>query len=291
MITIIPAPLALRALSAPQPAAPASPTERHDMRIGVIHMTTAESSIGYSEMVQQNLERVMEPGTQIEHRYVKHLRRATDSARSIPMMLNQGDIVAEAVDLGRDSVDAILVACSGDPAVAEARAAVSIPVIGPMEASIGLALGYGWKFGIVTVQDRTWSTHLDQLVHAYRCEPRYVGMRKMHTPTSEIFTRGFKEPAFVVADLVDRSKELVDDGADVVLIGSGGLSMFASHHGVSHLEELDVPIMDTVSVGLKFAEMRASLHASLGLPAVSRAGWFERFGDEDVRRVTELFSR
>jgi hypothetical protein len=48
--------------------------------------------------------------------------------------------------------------------------------------------------------------------------------------------------------------------------------------------------MDTVSVGLKFAEMRASLQASLGMPAASRAGWFERFSDEDVRRVTQLFS-
>jgi allantoin racemase len=241
-------------------------------------------------MIEKNLERVKAPGTQLEHRYVKHLRRATDSAKSFPMMLNQADIVAEVVALAHDGAEAVVIACSGDPAVAEARATVSIPVVGPMEASIGLALGYGWKFGLLTVQDRTWSTHLDQLIHAYRCEPRYIGMRTMQTPTREIFTRGFEEPSFVVADLVARSKELVDDGADVVLIGSGGLCTFASYHDVSHLDELDVPIMDTVSVGLKFAEMRASLHASLGMPAVSRAGWFERFSDDDVQRVTQLFS-
>ena len=260
------------------------------MRVGVVHMTTAGSSAGYSGMIEKNLDRVKASGTQLEHRYVKHLRRATDSSKSFPMMLNQGDIVAEVVALAEDGVEAVLIACSGDPAVAEARAVVSIPVVGPMEAGIGLALGYGWKFGLLTVQDRTWSTHLDQLIHAYRCEPRYVGMRKMHTPTREIFTRGFEEPALVVADLVARSKELVDDGADVVLIGSGGLCTFASYHDVSHLDNLDVPIMDTVSVGLKFAEMRASLQASLGMPAASRAGWFERFSDEDVRRVTQLFS-
>lgn len=261
------------------------------MRIGVVHMTTVESSVGYSEMIGNNLERVKAPGTHLEHRYVKHLRRATDSSKSFPMMLNQSDIVAEVVALASDGVDAVVIACSGDPAIAEARAVVSIPVVGPMEAGVGLALGYGWKFGLVTVQDRTWSSHLDQLVHAYRCEARYVGMRKMHTPTKEIFTRGFEEPGLVVADLVARSRELVDDGADVVLIGSGGLCTFASYHNVSHLDELDVPIIDTVSVGLKFAEMRASLQVSLGLPAVSRAGWFERFSDEDVQRVTQLFGR
>ena len=69
------------------------------MRVGVVHMTTAESSAGYSGMIEKNLDRVKASGTQLEHRYVKHLRRATDSSKSFPMMLNQGDIVAEVVAL------------------------------------------------------------------------------------------------------------------------------------------------------------------------------------------------
>jgi hypothetical protein len=52
------------------------------MRVGVVHMTTAESSVGYRDMIEMNLERVKAPGSQLDHRYVKHLRRATRQSRS-----------------------------------------------------------------------------------------------------------------------------------------------------------------------------------------------------------------
>lgn len=260
------------------------------MRIGVIHMTTEASSADYAVMIESNLERVKGGSTTLVHRYVKHLRRATDSARSYPMMLNQADIVAEAVQLAAEGVDAVLVACSGDPAVQECRAAVSIPVVGPLEASIGLAQSYGWKWGLVTVEDRTWSTHLDMLIHAYRMESRYVGMRKLESPTKRIFSEGFVTPQFVIDDLLARCQELVNDGADSILIGSGGLCTFATYHNVSALPEFDVPIFDTMAVGLKFAELRVELKQKLDVPEVSRAGWNERFPDADVLRVTQLFA-
>lgn len=261
------------------------------MKIGVVHMTTEASSADYGRMVEANMAKVAAPDTELVHTYVKHLRRATDSARPFPMMLNQIDIVQEVTDLAAQGVDAILVACSGDPAVQEARGVVDVPVIGPMEACVGLALGYGWKFGLLTVNDPTWSTHLDRLIHTYQQQHRYVGMRKLHTPTAEIFTEGFKNPETVLDDMRARTAELVADGADAVVIGSGGLCAFASYHSFAKHEELDVPVFDMLAVGIKYAEMRASLSATLGLPPVSRAGWNERFSDDDVARVRHTFSR
>lgn len=261
------------------------------MQVGVVHMTTRESSGGYSAMVCAAMERATQDGTELVHRWVRHLRRATDSATAYPMLLNGPDIVDEVVGLADAGVDAVLIACSGDPALAEARSLVDIPVIGPMEAALGLATGYGWKFGLVTVDDRTWSTHLDQLVHAYRFEPRYIGMRTLRTPTARIFTEGFRDPAVVVADIVDRSRELADDGADVVLIGSGGLCAFAAEHGITRVDGLDVPIIDMLTVGVKFAEIRAELTAKTGLPPTSRSGWYGRFPDADRVRVDGVFER
>ncbi|SHK96047.1 Asp/Glu/hydantoin racemase [Pseudonocardia thermophila] len=261
------------------------------MRIGVVHMTTQASSADYGRMVEANLARVAAPDTELVHTYVKHLRRATDSARPYPMLLNQADITQEVTDLAAAGVDAVLIACSGDPAVQESRCLVDVPVVGPMEATVGLALGYGWKFGLLTVNDPTWSTHLDRLIHAYQLQHRYVGKRTLHTPTAEIFTTGFATPQLVVDDMRARAAELVADGADAIVIGSGGLCAFATYHGFSRHEELDVPVFDMLAVGVKYAEMRASLSASLGLPPVGRAGWNERFPDEDIARVRHVFSR
>ena len=93
------------------------------MKIGVVHVNTEEASGPYTELITANLERAKRDGTEIVHRYVRHLRRATDTAIAYPTMLNKVDVVAEMVGLERDGADAVMVACSGDPGVAEARSA------------------------------------------------------------------------------------------------------------------------------------------------------------------------
>jgi allantoin racemase len=259
------------------------------MRIGVTHVTTEASSGPYTKMITETLVRAKSEHTDLVHRYVGHLRRATDTAISYPTLLNKVDIVSEICSLEQEGVDAVLVACSGDPGVAEARTLVSIPVVGPMEAAMGLVIGYGWRFGIVTVEDRTWSSNMDQMVNAYGMTARYVGQRKLVTPTSVIFTKGFEEPQLVIEDIKARVREIVDDGADSVLIGSAGLSTFCSYFKLAGIEEPDVPIFDVISVGLKFAELRAELQRQVGVPAISRAGWYARYPFDDHVRVNRQF--
>ena len=50
-----------------------------------------------------------------------------------------------------------------------------------------------------------------------------------------------------------------------------------------------MPIFDVISIGLKFAELRAELQARLGIPSVSRAGWYAEFSEDNRRRVDRLF--
>ncbi len=50
------------------------------MKIGVVHVNTESASGPYTELVTANLERAKDERTEIVHRYVKHLRRATDTA-------------------------------------------------------------------------------------------------------------------------------------------------------------------------------------------------------------------
>jgi allantoin racemase len=158
-----------------------------------------------------------------------------------------------------------------------------------MEAAMALACSYGWRFGIVTVADRTWGSWMDQLVHINGFSSRYVGYRQLETPTARVFTEGFSSPALVEADIRGRCAEMAAAGADAILLGSAGLSTFATSFGLASTEEPVVPVFDVISVGLKFAELRAELHQQLGVPVVSRAGWHEQFAPEDRDRVDRLF--
>jgi Asp/Glu/hydantoin racemase len=259
------------------------------MKIGVVHVNTEEASGPYTELITGNLERAKADGTEIMHRYVGHLRRATDTAISYPTLLNKVDIVAAMVELEADGADAVMVACSGDPGVAEARTLLRIPVVGPMEAGLTLALSYGWRFGILTVEDRTWSSNMDQMVNQLGLLSRYVGQRKLHTPTAVIFTEGFENPEVVRDDILARAAELVEDGADAICVGSAGLSTFTSHFRIAKMDDPEVPIFDVISIGLKMAELRAELKSRMGIPEISRAGWYSEFSPKDFSRVNKLF--
>lgn len=261
------------------------------MRIGVVHVTTEAVSGPYTDMITANFERARGATTEVMHRYVSHMRRATDTAIAYPTLLNKLDVIAEMVTLEQDGADAVLVACSGDTGVSEARSVLSIPVVGPMEAAMALACSYGWRFGIVTVADRTWASWMDQVVHINGFDARYAGMRTLHTPTARVFTEGFERPSIVEVDLRARCDEVAADGADAVLLGSAGLSTFGSRFGLAATSDPEVPVFDVLSVGLKFAELRAELREQLGVPAVSRAGWHELFGADDRERVNRLFGR
>ena len=259
------------------------------MRIGVVHVNTEEASGPYTELITANLERAKRDDTEIEHRYVRHLRRATDTAIGYPTLLNKVDVVNEMLELERAGVDAVLVACSGDPGVSEARSLLRIPVVGPMEAAMGLVLGYGWRFGIVTVADPTWSAHMDQVVHNHGLSARYAGQVVLETPTAQIFTEGFERPEIVRDDITARAQEMVAAGAEAILIGSAGLSTFASHFGIAAIEEPPTPIFDVISVGFKVAELRAELKAKMGVPEVGRGGWYSEFDERNRQRVHKLF--
>jgi len=259
------------------------------MKIGIVHITSEAASGPYTKLITTTLGKAKSDTTELMHRYVPHLRRATDTAVAYPMLLDKVDIVGQVVALADEGADAVVVACSGDPGVSEARSVVSIPVVGPMEATLGLAMGYGWKFGILTVDDRTWGSNMTQMAHMYGMQDRFAGIRQLQTPTAEIFTTGFENPQPVIEDLKARARELVADGAETILIGTAGVGTFASYFGFANVGDPDVPVFDMTAVGVKIAEVRAELHAKMGVPVVSRAGWYAEYSAQDRARVNRLF--
>ena len=164
------------------------------MKIGVVHVNREVASGPYTELITSNLERAKVDGQQNVHCYVQHLRRAMDTAIAYPTLLNKVDVVTQMVALEAEGMDAVMVACSGDPGVAEARSLLQIPVVGPMEAAMGLVVGYGWWFGILTVADSwTWSSWLEQMVVSYGFSTRYWGQWQLEMPIRRHLHRGIRE--------------------------------------------------------------------------------------------------
>lgn len=82
--------------------------------------------------VEADLERLARPGVELTYRCTgngpSEIHNAHDVRAAAPF------VVQTIVDAARDGFDAVIVDCTADPGVAEARKVVSIPVVGAGEA-------------------------------------------------------------------------------------------------------------------------------------------------------------
>ena len=258
------------------------------MKICVVHVNAEEVSAPYAALIDRNFQRIKRPDTELSHRFVAHLRRATDTVFAYPTLLNKVDVVERLIEADKDGFDAAMVACSGDPGVAEAQTVTSIPIVGPMEAAMHYACTFGHRFGIVTVADRSWSEYCDKLVSVAGLRDRLFGVASIATPSREAFTRGFEAPGELAQEIKQTAERLVEQGANSVVIGSAGLSVIASTAGLVQTGS-GAPVFDCLSIGLKFTELKADFMRRNAMPPVSPIGFSERMSDSDVARLRKLF--
>lgn len=259
------------------------------MKISIVHVNCEELSGPYTKLIEANFNRAKRDDTILDHRYVRRLKRASDTVFSFPILLNKVDVVEQILAAGRGGADGVMVACSGDPGIAEGRTLLPVPVVGPMEAALHLSCTYGYKIGIVTVADRSWSEYCDMMTNAYGLGSRLVGVKSIKIPSMEAFTIGFEKPDVVAKAVCETAEELVEQGADAIVIGSAGLSVMSSAAGLTRTPGSGAPIFDCLTVGLKVTELRVDLTKKFGLPETSRVGYSERLSDKDTRRLTTLF--
>ncbi len=257
------------------------------MELAVVHINAQRGSEPYTEMVTAVFDKVKRDDTEIRHRWAK-LKRASDTVFGYPYLLNSVDVIHNILDASRQGAHGAMVACSGDPGITEARTLVDIPVVGPWEATLHLASSYAYRFGVVTVEDLAWAETCHSLIAQNGLLDRCVGVERIETPSARAFTEGFANPDFVVADVERQARRLVDRGAGAIVIGSAGLSTMTAAAGLTRLKG-DIPVFETLSVGLKTLEMRVDLTVKGGLPPTSRTGYTQRLADADTDRVRGLF--
>jgi len=261
------------------------------MKICIVNINEESVSGPYTELLTKNFNRCKRDDTELGWKYVKKLKRATDTVMSYFIQLNRTDIIDCFYEAAQEGYDGAMVACSGDPGVYEAQEITDIPIVGPMEAAIFTACMHGSKFGIVTVQDRRWAEFCEDLTVRYGVRGRLSGIERISIPSMEAFTKGFADLDWMGKEILDKSKRLIEEGANSVVIGSAGLSTITAAAKIVKVPEYDAPIFDCLSIGLKMTELRVDLHQKLGMPPVSRAGSHEMLREKDILRVRGLFGR
>ena len=192
--------------------------------------------------------------------------------------------VAEQVRLARDGgtpPDAVVIACFGDPGLDAALEAVDAPVLGIAEAAFHAATMLATGFSVVTTMTRT-CVIAEHLVHKYGFERRCRGIHGTDIPVLALEDCG---PATVAQIEACAREALVRDRSGAIVLGCAGMAALASELQ----QRLGVPVIDGVSVAVKFAEclhalgMRTSKHGDYASPLPKRyVGWAAPFGWQDT---------
>jgi Asp/Glu/hydantoin racemase len=146
--------------------------------------------------------------------------------------------------------DAYVIACFSDPGIALARESVPVPVVGIAEASMLLALGLGYRFGIIAILDASVRRHLGY-VRMLGLEHRLAGDRAIN-----LGVRDAGDTAAIERIVSVGRKLRDDDGADVLILGCAGMG----HRRDILEQELGVPVIDPSQA----AVLRAASLLTLG---------------------------
>jgi len=163
-----------------------------------------------------------------------------------------------------EGYDAVCSDTMSDSGVAALRSVLDIPVIGPGKASYLTALMLGRKFGILSQWD-PWNAVFVRGLEEYGLQDRCVSIRSINTPPDVENLLGGKEDV-VFPKLLAVGRQLVEDGADVICLGS--TTMYQAHAFLT--ANLEVPIINPGALTYKLCELMLGLHLTHSRRAYSK---------------------
>lgn len=118
-----------------------------------------------------------------------------------------------------EDVDAVCLACFGDPGLAALKELAPVPVVGMAEASCHAAAMMGRRFSIVT-GGALWKPMLEEFVASLGFGDRLASVRPIALTGDEIA----RDPEGSLPTLGEACEQCVtQDGADVVILGGAAL--------------------------------------------------------------------
>ncbi len=179
----------------------------------------------------------------------------------------------------REGFDAVVVSCTFDPGVLEAREVVDIPVVGIMEASASMACMMGQSYSVIA-PEQTAAAVLRRLLTTYGMRERCASVRHIGIVARELYPDRTSQEE-VLARLEKVAALCREDGAEVVIPGCSiiGAILTTSQQGESTAASSGLSglvVIDPMIAGLKTAEMMVDFCRVTGTPPVSRAGLWAR---------------
>lgn len=217
------------------------------MRIAVIN---PNSTASMTEKIA-SAARKMVPGAEIDARTCvgapPAIQGPEDGALAVPYLLDQVRAAANA------GADAAIIACFDDTGLAEARASVSIPVLGIGEAAFHAAMMLGNRYSVVTTLSVSVPV-IEGNIRDYGLASHCVKVRASDVPVLELERDGSDARAKISAEI---GRAVAEDGVRAIVLGCAGMADLAAALEAEH----GVPVIDGVAAATAFAAALVKIRA------------------------------
>lgn len=150
-------------------------------------------------------------------------------------------LIRAALRAERGGAAAVVVACFDDPGLEPLRAALRVPVVGIVEASMNAAASIADRMAVVTTTTRSLA-RIRELAHRYGLAER-CSVFASKVPVLELESGGY-------VPVRGTAQQAVGAGAEAILLGCAGMADWVA----ALRKDLGVPVIDGVAAAVKHAE-------------------------------------
>lgn len=219
-------------------------------------------NVPYGDLLRNTFAKCADPGTEIDLHGIDDSSGFGVHYRFLEHN-DVGEVMRNAQRAEREGYDAFLIGNSSDAGIREARELVNIPVLGLSETALHIACMMGATFGLMTVSER-WTLRNLENVRRAGLESRLVGCIPLHS--SPIGLReAIEDPAKrakVISDFIAGAKELVKQGAEVIIPEGGDIIVFLTEDEIFEID--GAPVINGIFELIKMGEVAVKLRRISG---------------------------
>jgi allantoin racemase len=260
------------------------------MRIWHQSFTVLQDLGPYADALNAQVKRICRPDTQVDlHGMASGTYPTnypgTDIRHIVPQYLHGTQFLTGALQAQAEQYDAFLLCTLPEPALAEIRSVLDIPVVGYCESALHTASYLGRKIGILSFIEGMIPL-VEANVHQHGFGTRFAGIRHAGFEFAGVL-KGFTDPGPLIERFTVSARAMIAMGADVIIPGEVPLCTLLSRNGVSRIDE--VPIVDAFATTLATAELMVDLKRKLGLPVCRRGYQFTAPGKERMDQLLDFY--
>jgi allantoin racemase len=238
----------------------------------------------YDSLIEETVTPSLRPGTELVIRHLVDYPANMDYF--VAKHLAEVGVLRAVTAAERDGFDAFVIGCCYDPGLTQARELTSMPVVGPLEASVMLARLFGHRFSVVT--------DIFKAVPELEDRIRVYGLESNCRSVSAIdwfITDMVGDPDAVARDAYTQCKAVIErDGAEAVVIGCTIVAACYERAVLRGASELsDITVINPNLMAIKLAELFADLSA-VGQYRISRRGYYQQHAQHNPVEAQEILA-